>query len=61
MQRLKNKTCVVTGAARGIGRAIAARFHDEGAIVILTDIDETAGAATAADIGCRFEKLPSSP
>lgn len=57
MQRLNNKMCVVTGAARGIGRAIAARFHDEGAIVILTDIDEDAGAATAAAIGCRFEKL----
>ncbi|WP_421839940.1 SDR family oxidoreductase [Novosphingobium sp.] len=57
MQRLKNKTCVVTGAARGIGRAIAARFHDEGAVVIVTDIDATAGAATAAEIGCRFEPL----
>ncbi|MWC42327.1 SDR family oxidoreductase [Sphingomonas carotinifaciens] len=57
MQRLNNKTCVVTGAARGIGRAIAARFHDEGAIVIVTDIDETTGAATAAEIGCRFELL----
>ncbi|OWK29844.1 SDR family oxidoreductase [Sphingomonas mucosissima] len=57
MQRLKNKTCVVTGAARGIGRAIAARFHDEGAAVIVTDIDEEAGAATAADIGCRFVAL----
>lgn len=57
MQRLKNKTCVVTGAARGIGRAIAARFHAEGAIVVLTDIDEAAGRATAAEIGCRFEPL----
>lgn len=57
MQRLKNKTCVVTGAARGIGRAIAARFHDEGADVVVTDIDEATGAATAADIGCRFEPL----
>jgi len=57
MQRLKNKTCVVTGAARGIGRAIAARFHDEGAAVIVTDIDEAAGAETAANIGCRFEPL----
>ncbi len=44
MQRLNNKTCVVTGAARGIGRAIAARFHDEGAVVIVTDIDEATGA-----------------
>jgi NAD(P)-dependent dehydrogenase (short-subunit alcohol dehydrogenase family) len=57
MQRLKNKTCVVTGAARGIGRAIASRFHDEGAIVIVTDLDETGGAETAAAIGCRFEKV----
>ncbi|EIZ78913.1 short-chain dehydrogenase/reductase SDR [Novosphingobium sp. Rr 2-17] len=57
MQRLNNKTCVVTGAAQGIGRAIAARFHDEGATVIVTDIDETAGAEAAAAIGCRFEKL----
>jgi NAD(P)-dependent dehydrogenase (short-subunit alcohol dehydrogenase family) len=57
MQRLYNKTCVVTGAARVIGRAIAARFHAEGAIVIVTDIDEATGAATAAEIGCRFEPL----
>ncbi|MGC5778596.1 SDR family oxidoreductase [Methylobacterium sp. NFXW15] len=57
MQKLKNKTCVVTGAARGIGRAIAARFHDEGASVIVTDIDEATGSATAAKIGCRFERL----
>jgi len=57
MQRLINKTCVVTGAARGIGRAIAQRFHDEGAIVILTDSDETAGLQAAAAIGCRFQGL----
>ena len=57
MQRLKNKTCVVTGAARGIGHAIAARFHDEGAIVIVTDRGEIAGAATAAEIGCNFHPL----
>ena len=57
MQRLKNKTCVVTGAARGIGRAIASSFHAEGALVIVTDLDWTAGAATAAEIGCKFEKL----
>lgn len=57
MQRLKNKTCVVTGAARGIGRAIAARFHAEGAAVVATDIDEALGRAMAKEIGCRFEKL----
>ncbi|MGC4251039.1 MAG: SDR family oxidoreductase [Sphingobium sp.] len=57
MPRLKDKICVITGAARGIGRAIAVRFHDEGALVIVTDLDEASGAAAAAEIGCRFEKL----
>jgi len=57
MQRLTQKTCVVTGAASGIGRAIAERFRAEGASVIVTDIDAAAGAATAARIGCRFERL----
>ena len=50
MHRMQSKTCVVTGAARGIGRAIAARFHDEGADVVIADIDDTAGAAAAAAI-----------
>ncbi|MCA2959910.1 MAG: SDR family oxidoreductase [Silvanigrellales bacterium] len=57
MRRMDGKICVVTGAARGIGRAIAACLHNEGGIVIATDLDEAAGAATAAEIGCRFEKL----
>lgn len=57
MQRLSGKTCVVTGAARGIGRAIAARFGAEGAQVIVTDRDEADGAAVAAGIGGRFIRL----
>lgn len=57
MHRMQSKTCVVTGAARGIGRAIAARFHDEGADVVIADIDDTAGAAAAAAIGCRSVNL----
>ncbi len=57
MQRLNGKTCVVTGAARGIGRAIASRFHAEGGRVIVTDRDEAAGVTTAAELGCQFEKL----
>ena len=57
VQRLKDKTCVITGAARGIGRAIAERFHDEGGDVIVTDLDDAAGIAAAREIGCRFEKL----
>jgi NAD(P)-dependent dehydrogenase (short-subunit alcohol dehydrogenase family) len=57
MQRLTGKTCVVTGAARGIGRAIAQRFYEEGATVIVTDCDEIGGAKAAAEIGCHFERL----
>lgn len=57
MPRLTSKTCVVTGAARGIGHAIAERFHDEGGDVILTDIDERAGLQAAKVIGCRFQRL----
>ena len=47
MPRLQNKTCVVTGAARGIGHAIARRFHEEGATVILTDRDADTGQSAA--------------
>ncbi|MGK6322290.1 SDR family NAD(P)-dependent oxidoreductase [Sphingomonas sp. DT-51] len=57
MTRLNGKTCVVTGAARGIGRAIAARFHAEGARVILTDIDGAAARAAADAIGCDVAPL----
>jgi 3(or 17)beta-hydroxysteroid dehydrogenase len=57
MSRLDNKTCVITGAARGIGRAIAERFAREGGHLIVTDIDAVAGTAAAEAIGGRFEKL----
>lgn len=57
MPRLQGAFCVVTGAARGIGRAIAAAFITEGARVLLTDIDTQGGAASAAALGCDFQKL----
>ena len=57
MTRLQNKTALVTGGARGIGAAIARAFRDEGADVILTDIDASSGQATADEIGATFAPL----
>ena len=46
-ERLHGKTAIVTGAAHGIGRAIAARLHADGAHVTFADIDPTAAEAAA--------------
>lgn len=48
---LEGKLALITGAARGIGEAIARAFLDEGACVCLSDIDDALGAATAARLG----------
>ncbi|MDJ0935880.1 MAG: SDR family NAD(P)-dependent oxidoreductase, partial [Kiloniellales bacterium] len=45
--RLKDKVAVVTGAARGIGRACAQCLAAEGAKVVLSDVDEAGGEAAA--------------
>ncbi len=44
--RLKDKVAIVTGAGSGIGRAIALRFAQEGARVVLVDRDQAGGAKT---------------
>jgi NAD(P)-dependent dehydrogenase (short-subunit alcohol dehydrogenase family) len=49
--RLKDKTAVVTGAGAGIGRAIARTFAQEGANVIVADINSRAAEETASQIG----------
>ena len=51
MKRLNNKRAVVTGAANGIGKAIAEAFVREGASVILADIDQPAVEQLAASLG----------
>jgi 3(or 17)beta-hydroxysteroid dehydrogenase len=60
MQRLTNKTALVTGAAHGIGKSIADAFSAEGATVIVTDIDDIQGQDTADEIGARYEHLDIS-
>ncbi|MHA7819049.1 MAG: SDR family oxidoreductase [Erythrobacter sp.] len=57
MSRLEGAICVVTGGARGIGRAICKRFQEEAARVVLTDIDREEGASAAGAIGCEFLPL----
>ena len=47
MNRLQGKTALITGAARGIGAAIARRFTEEGAQVIVNDLSFEAARATA--------------
>ena len=49
--KLAGKVAVVTGAARGIGRATAERLLAEGAKVVVSDIDEEQLQRTAAEIG----------
>jgi NAD(P)-dependent dehydrogenase (short-subunit alcohol dehydrogenase family) len=48
---LKDKRALVTGAARGIGRAVAELFIERGARVVLTDIDGDLLERTVADLG----------
>jgi NAD(P)-dependent dehydrogenase (short-subunit alcohol dehydrogenase family) len=50
MARFTDKVAIVTGAAGGIGEAYARRLAAEGANVVVADIDEAKGTATAADI-----------
>src|ERR1017187_10751407 len=48
--RLKDQVALITGGAQGIGKAIALQFASEGAKLVLSDIDEAAVQATAAQI-----------
>lgn len=51
--RLDGQLALITGAASGIGAAVARLFHDEGAHVVLTDVADDAGAALTEKLGDR--------
>lgn len=51
MKRLAGKTALITGAARGIGRAFAERYVSEGAVVAIADINFARAQDTASQIG----------
>jgi NAD(P)-dependent dehydrogenase (short-subunit alcohol dehydrogenase family) len=48
MGRLTHKVAIITGGGGGIGRATVQRFAEEGAAIVVGEIDEAAGAAAAA-------------
>jgi NAD(P)-dependent dehydrogenase (short-subunit alcohol dehydrogenase family) len=50
MNRLEGRVALVTGAASGIGRTTAERLADEGAVAVVTDVQDEAGEETAAAI-----------
>lgn len=49
--RLENRVCVITGGAAGIGKATALRFCEEGARVVICDVNAEAGQALLPDLG----------
>ena len=56
MQRLQDRVAVITGAASGIGLAAARRLAEEGAHVVVADVNEQAGKEAADVVGGMFVK-----
>lgn len=51
--RLENKIAIITGAGRGMGRAMALRFAAEGARVVIAEVDRASGEAVLGELGGR--------
>ncbi len=60
MGLLKSKIAIVTGGGRGIGKATANQFIEEGATVVIAEFDDISGRATANELGAHFIKTDVS-
>ena len=58
--KLENKIAIVTGASSGIGLATVKKFQEEGAKVVMADINEVEGAKIAQEMGLDFIKTDVS-
>lgn len=54
MNELLNKVCIVTGSARGIGKAVAMKFAENGADVIMMDINKELLETSAKEVADRY-------
>jgi len=57
VRRLVDRVAVVTGGGSGIGQATVRRFASEGALVVVGDVDPTAGKAAADEVGGLFVQV----
>jgi NAD(P)-dependent dehydrogenase (short-subunit alcohol dehydrogenase family) len=55
--RLQDKVCIVTGAASGIGLATAQRFAQEGAVVVLADVEAEVDVADESSVAALFDDV----
>jgi len=60
MGLLESKVAVITGGGRGIGKATAKLFTNEGAVVVIAEFEEVSGQSTASKLGAHFIKTDIS-
>ena len=51
---IKNKICIVTGSARGMGKEFAERLLKKGSKVCISDLNEVLGDQTTKDLGSKY-------
>ena len=54
MVEVRNKTCIITGSAAGLGKAYAAKLLENGARVCISDVNETNGIETLQEFRDKF-------